>query len=198
MQHNPCWSRVLRFVKRLQRFTNNCALLLTACPAKRSGNMPAEPVRPRPFILAQRLLLMWQTTEGLTGSTKAKPTLVPMAKGQKGNTDNRPRMSVVFRPTPLVCTTCTAMCGSGASITGTTPTTEPPPMGVLGYPLARVIQGCCGVVLGTSVRGTAARPSAAGARAPTRATTSVFGSSALPRGLFNCPLLFSPLALYTS
>jgi len=29
VQHNPCWSRVLRFVKRLQRFTNNCALLLS-------------------------------------------------------------------------------------------------------------------------------------------------------------------------
>ena len=86
----------------------------------------------------------------------------------------------------------------GASITGTTPTTEPPPMGVLGYPLARVIQGCCGVVLGSTIRGTAARPTAAGSRATTSTTTSVFGSSALPRGLFNCPLLFSPLALYTS
>jgi formylglycine-generating enzyme required for sulfatase activity len=73
-----------------------------------------------------------------------------------------------------------------------------PPMGVLGYPLARVIQGCCGAVLGSTIRGTAARPTASGTRAAPRTTPSVFGSSALPRGLFNCPLLFSPLALYTS
>ena len=57
-------------------------------------------------------------------------------------------------------------------------------MAVPGYPLARVNQGCCGVVLGTAIRGTAARPTATGSRATTSTTPSVFGSSALPRGLF--------------
>ena len=58
--------------------------------------------------------------------------------------------------------------------------------------------GCCGVVLGSTVRVAAARPAATGTRATPRSTTSVFGSSALPRGLFSCPLPFSTLALSTS
>ena len=46
MQHNPCWSRVLRFVKRLQRFTNNCALLLILLSAYlRNANLRKADLR---------------------------------------------------------------------------------------------------------------------------------------------------------
>jgi hypothetical protein len=72
------------------------------------------------------------------------------------------------------------------------------PMAVPGQPVVTAQNGCCGVVLGATIRGAAARPPASGARAASRATASVFGSSALPRGLFNCPLLFFPLVVQKS
>ena len=54
---------------------------------------PQHQVKIPPFLMGKYPVTQAQwkavAAEGLTGSTKAKPTLVPMAKGQKGNTDKR-------------------------------------------------------------------------------------------------------------
>ena len=57
------------------------------------------------------------------------------------------------------------------------------PMEVLGSQVVMIHYDCCGAVLGSTIRGTAARPPATGSRATTGAATSVFVLFALPRGL---------------
>jgi len=99
---------------------------------------------------------------------------------------------------PLAYTTCMVTSGNGVPITSKAIMTVRRSMALHGYLAMNRQCGCCGVVLGATIRGTAARPSAAGSRATPSSAASVFGSSALPRGLFSCPLPFSTLALFTS
>ncbi len=89
------------------------------------------------------------------------------------------------------------MSGNGVPILGMTITMAHRQMEVFGN-LAEEIISSCGVVRGSSVRGTAVRRIVAGTMWATGTATSVFGLFAPRRGLLNplsfCPLLFFSLA----
>ena len=113
-------------------------------------------------------------------------------RGQTTEVDN-------FRPMPLACTTCMAMFGNGAPTTGTPTTRVHQPTALHGYLIRNRHAGCCGVVLGTTIRGAVALPVALTTfRWPANIATSVFVLSVLPPGLFSSPLPFSAFVLFTS
>jgi len=65
---------------------------------------------------------------------------------------------------------------------GMTPTPGPPPMAAPGCPmLVRMLPGCCAAALGTTILGTAARPTATGATRASTTPTGVSASVASPR-----------------
>jgi hypothetical protein len=145
---------------------------LIPCPVKPSGNMPAERGQPRPMHLAPP-------------SASARPMCLPQ----------RQRKWACSPPTPGVCTTCTAMCGSGAPIICMKTMWGLRRMAAPGWirMLMRVSQGCCAAALGAAFPRTAARPAAAGASRAAAATSGVSASVASPRACFFILKTYIPL-----
>jgi hypothetical protein len=128
--------------------------------------------------------------------------LWPLQRSPKANIGKKQLLWAPFHLMPLVYTICTAMCGNGARITGiATMKVNHPPMVVPGCSLKKEKAASelayCGVVPGTSFRGSAALPIASTIFRTPASASMVFVLCVLPRGLRRSPFLSSTLALYS-